>query len=191
MAYGATPPAISPTYSGFVNGDSPSSLTRVADLHDDGHRASPVAGSPYASSCGGAVDPDYAFTYVPGVVSVTKVPLTVTASSATMTYGGASPAITPAYAGFVNGDTASSLTTKPTCSTSATSASPVSGSPYSSSCTGAVDPNYALTYASGSVTVSPAPLTITASSPSMTYGSAPPAITPSTAASRTGTSHRR
>ncbi len=178
MAYGATPPAISPTYSGFVNGDSPSSLTRVATCTTTATGASPVAGSPYASSCGGAVDPDYAFTYVPGVVSVTKVPLTVTASSPTMTYGGASPVITPAYAGFVNGDTASSLTTKPTCSTSATSASPVSGSPYSSSCTGAVDPNYALTYASGSVTVSPAPLTITASSPSMTYGSAPPAITP-------------
>ncbi len=177
MAYGGTPPAISPTYSGFVNGDSPSSLTTVATCTTTATGASPVAGSPYASSCGGAVDPDYAFTYVPGVVSVTKVPLTITASDGSMTYGGAPPVITPAYAGFVNGDSASSLTTKPTCSTSATSASPV-GAPYPSSCAGAVDANYALTYANGSVTVAPAPLTVTASSPSMAYGGAPPAITP-------------
>ena len=47
-----------------------------------------------------------------------------------MTYGGTPPAITPAYTGFVNGDGVSSLTTEPTCSTTATSASPVPGSPY-------------------------------------------------------------
>ena len=43
-----------------------------------------------------------------------------------MTYGGSVPTITAGYSGFVNGDSASSLTTKPTCSTTATSSSPVS-----------------------------------------------------------------
>ena len=66
------------------------------------------------------------------------------------------PTITPAYSGFVNGNTASSLTTQPTCSTAATSSSPVLGSPYASSCGGAVDPNYAFSYLDGSVTVTPA-----------------------------------
>ena len=178
MSYGGTPPAISSSYSGFVNGDSSSSLTTGATCSTAATGSSGVAGSPYASTCTGVVDPDYAFNYVAGSVTVTKVPLTVTASSGTMTYGGLAPAITPAYGGFVNGDTAASLTTKPTCSTTATSASTVAGSPYGSSCTGTGDPNYTFGYVPGSVTVTQAPLMVTASSGSMTYGSAPPAVTP-------------
>ena len=54
------------------------------------------------------------------------------------------PTITPTYAGFVNGDDASSLTTAPTCSTTATSSSPVGS--YPSSCSGAVDANYTISY---------------------------------------------
>ena len=77
----------------------------------------------------------------------------------------------------MNGDSVSSLTTQPTCSTTATSHSSVAGSPYSSSCSGAADPNYTISYVSGSVTVKPARLTITASDGSMTYGGTPPTIT--------------
>ncbi len=142
MSYGGTPPVISPSYSGFVNGDSTASLTTGATCSTAATGTSGVAGSPYGSTCIGAVDPDYAFTYVAGSVSVTKVPLTVTASSGTMTYGATPPTITPTYGGFVNGDTPSSLTTKPTCSSTATSSSPVAGSPYASTCTGTADPNY-------------------------------------------------
>ncbi len=107
-----------------------------------------------------------------GSVAVTAVPLTITASSATVPYGTA-PRITPGYSGFVGGDTASSLTTQPTCSTTDTGSSTVAGSPYASSCSGAVDPNYTITYVSGSVTVTTAPLTITATSESVPYGSTP------------------
>jgi hypothetical protein len=45
------------------------------------------------------------------VTKIAPVALTITASSGTMTYGGAVPAFTPSYSGFVNGDTAASLTT--------------------------------------------------------------------------------
>ena len=94
-----------------------------------------------------------------------------------MTYGSAVPAITPGYAGFVNGDTATSLTTAPACSTTyATTSTPGT---YPSNCSGAADANYAISYTAGLVTVSPAGLTITASSPAVTYGSAVPAISPS------------
>ena len=79
--------------------------------------------------------------------------------------------------GFVNGDSAKSLTTQAACSTAATSHSTVAGSPYGSSCSGAADSNYTIGYASGSVTVGPAPLTVTASSGSFTYGGTAPAIT--------------
>ncbi len=91
--------------------------------------SSPVGS--YPSSCSGAVDPNYTISYVPGEVVVGSATLVVTASSGSMTYGGSVPAITPSYSGFVNGDSASSLTTRPTCSTTATSSSPVGSYPTS------------------------------------------------------------
>jgi len=103
--------------------------------------------------------------------------LVITASSATVTYGGIVPAITPSYAGFVNGDTAASLTTPPTCTTTATSASPVGV--YPTSCSGAVDSNYTITYQSGTITIAAAPLSNPASSAVRVYGGTVPAITPS------------
>ena len=71
----------------------------------------------------------------------------VTASSASISYGEAAPVIQPSYSGFVNGDSASSLTTAPTCTTSVTSVTPVGA--YGSSCSGAVDPNYSFSYVDG------------------------------------------
>ena len=79
-----------------------------------------MAGSPYQTSCSGAADTNYSITYAPGLVSVGSAPLTITASGDSMTYGGTVPTITPSYSGFVNGDTASSLTVSPTCTTAAT-----------------------------------------------------------------------
>ncbi len=90
-----------------------------------------------------------------GLVTVTAAAATVTASSATMVYGGAVPAITPTYGGLLNGTTAPA--TLPICSTTATSTSPVGT--YPSSCTGAADPNYTFTYVAGTVTVTKAAAT--------------------------------
>jgi hypothetical protein len=89
-----------------------------------------------------------------GGQTVNPVPLTVTASSASMTYGQAPPAITPLYTGFVNGDGPGSLHPAPACSTDATASSPVGT--YPSDCTGAADPSYVISYAGGTVTVTPA-----------------------------------
>jgi hypothetical protein len=89
-------------------------------------------------------------------VTVNKAPLTITASNGTMTAGGTVPTIAASYSGFLNGDVASSLSTQPTCSTTATSSS-AAGS-YASSCSGAVSSNYTVTYVNGTVTVnSPSP----------------------------------
>ncbi len=177
MTYGGTVPTITPGYSGFENGDTAASLTTPATCSTTATGASTVAGSPYTTSCSGATGPNYTITYVNGSVTVTKAPLSITASNGAMTYGGMVPTITPSYAGFVLGDTAASLTTAPTCSTTATSSSSVTGSPYPSSCHGGVDPNYAISYPTGAVTVARASLTVTASSPVTTYGTVP-VITP-------------
>jgi hypothetical protein len=86
-------------------------------------------------------------------------PLLITASSPSVAYGAAVPAITPSYSGFTNGDTSASLSIQPTCTTvySATSAP---GSAPATSCSGAVDPKYEISYAAGSVTVTQASQTI-------------------------------
>jgi hypothetical protein len=56
-----------------------------------------------------------------------------------MLYGTAVSGLTASYKGFVNGDTAVSLTTLPTLSTTATARSHVAGSPYAITASSAVD----------------------------------------------------
>jgi hypothetical protein len=112
---------------------------------------------------------------VSGTLTVHQAPLTITASSPTITYGKAIPQITPSYQTLANGDT--SLATPPTCSTNAGAVgSKPAGGIYKTTCLGASDPNYSITYASGSLTVKPAPLTVTASSPTVTYPGPVPAV---------------
>ncbi len=102
-------------------------------------------------------------------LSITKAPLTITASSPTITYGDAVPAISPSFSGFVNGDTASSLSPGPTCSVTGLPSGNTAGS-YTTSCGGAVDTNYTITYSSGTLTISEALLTITANPATRSYG---------------------
>ncbi|MGA2514537.1 MAG: pentapeptide repeat-containing protein [Candidatus Limnocylindrales bacterium] len=83
--------------------------------------------------------------------TTTQASLIVTAPSPSRAYGSANPIFTPIYAGFVAGDTAASLTTAPTCVTTATAASPVGTYPIT--CSGAVDPNYSFTYSAGTLSV--------------------------------------
>ncbi len=160
MTYGGSVPTITPGYAGFVNGETTSSLTAKPTCATTATISSPVLAGPYASSCGGAVDSNYSFSYVGGSVTVNPAALTVTASSGSMTYGATVSTITPGYAGFVNGDTTSSLTTKPVCSTTATSASPPSPPTYPSSCSGGSDANYAFAYVNGATTVTKAPIAV-------------------------------
>lgn len=178
-AYGAALPALSASYAGFVNGDTSASLTTPPTLTTTATAASSVAGSPYTVTASGAVDSNYAISYVAGTLTVTAVPLTITANNQTKVYGAALPPLTASYTGLVNGDTAASLTTPPTVTTTATAASAVVGSPYSITATGAVDSNYVIGYVAGNLTVTAAPLTITADSKTKVYGNDLPVLTAS------------
>ncbi|MFB3814371.1 MAG: choice-of-anchor D domain-containing protein [Terriglobales bacterium] len=93
-----------------------------------------------------------------GTLAVSRAPVTITASSASMTYGGPVPAITPIFSGFVLGETSAVLSSQPVCSTTATSSSPVGS--YLSSCAGAAAANYTISYVAGVVTVNKAGTTI-------------------------------
>ena len=118
MTYGGSVPTITPTYSGFVNGDTSASLSSKPLCSTTATSSLPVGN--YASSCSGAADSNYTITYVTGQVAIGAAPLTVTASSGTMVYGGSPPAISASYSGFVNGQSASVLGSGLTCSSVAT-----------------------------------------------------------------------
>ena len=106
---------------------------------------------------------------------MTRAALTVTANNQTRTYGAANPTLTVSYKGFVNGETAASLTTAATASTPTTAASPVGT--YAITASGAVSANYTIGYVSGTLTVNPAVLTVTADNQTKAYGAANPAFT--------------
>jgi hypothetical protein len=89
-----------------------------------------------------------------GGQNVNKAPLTITASSHTITFNDPVPTITPSYTGFVLGDDATDLTTQPTCSTTYTVGSLIGTHP--TKCENAASGNYTLTYINGTVTVSTA-----------------------------------
>ena len=173
--YGQALPALTVTYSGFVNGDTQASLTTAATASTAATAASP-AGS-YTITASGAVDNNYAISYVAGTLTIGKAALTITADNQNSTYGSPIPTLTASFSGFVNGDTQTSLTTAPTLSTTATSSSPVNTYPITAS--GAVDNNYTISYVAGTLTIGKTALTITADNKSSTYGSPIPTLTAS------------
>ena len=177
--YGAALPTLTASYSGFVNGDTSASLTTQPTVTTTATASSHVSDSPYAITASGAVDSDYSITYVAGDLNVTPVALTITADNQVKVYGAELPTLTASYAGFVNGDTAASLTTQPTLNTTATAGSQVVGNPYTITASEAVDSNYTISYATGILTVSPAKFTITADNLSKIYGTDLPTLTAS------------
>jgi hypothetical protein len=171
-------PAITAAITGFVDGQNSSVVTTQPTCTTTATSSSPVGS--YPTTCTGGVAPNYTFNYVAGTLAVTPAPLTITASSGSANIGGTIPAVTAAYTGFVNGDSATSLTTAPTCSTTATSTS--AAGVYPTNCTGAVDANYTITYVPGTMSLTAAPATAPATTPPAATG-ATATPTPTTAPS--------
>ena len=93
---------------------------------------------------------------------VNPAPLTITADNQSKVYAAALPTLTAHFTGFVNGDTAASLTTQPKLSTPATASSPVGR--YAINASGAADPDYTITYVPGTLAVAYATSTSVAAS---------------------------
>jgi outer membrane protein OmpA-like peptidoglycan-associated protein len=178
VTYGDPIPTVTPSYSNdFEYGDT--SLVVSGTLCTTTYAPTSNVGSLPGTSCSGATADNYSFTYVAGAVNVTRKPVIVTASSDTVTYGDATPTVTPSYSGFVNSQTASVLTTAPTCSTTYTNSTSVSSSGLATACSGAAAANYSFTYDPGAIIINRKSLVVTASSHTVTYGDATPTVTPS------------
>jgi predicted outer membrane repeat protein len=146
------------------SGDGFSAVFDVADL--------PVSSSPDTISYTYAANGDLLAAAGSSTLTVSPAPLTITAKDASVVYGAALPSFSASYSGFVNGDTAASLTTQPKLTTTANAASPVVAGGYPINGAGAIDGNYTIAYVAGTLTVTPAPLTITANNASTVYGKA-------------------
>jgi hypothetical protein len=83
ISYGQAVPALTPSYTGLVAGDSASSLTTGATCSlPAGTPAVPGAGS-YTVTCSGPADPNYAISYVNGTLTVAAPPATTSSTTPT------------------------------------------------------------------------------------------------------------
>ena len=179
--YGAANPALTASYSGFVNGETlaTSGITGAPSLTTTATPASAVGGYPIVAASGTLTAANYTFTFVNGTVTVNKATLTVTADAAARAYGAANPAFTASYSGFVNGETlaTSGITGAPSLTTTATATSAVGGYPIVAASGTLTAANYTFTFVNGTVTVNKAALTVTAANQAKPYGAANPALT--------------
>jgi len=86
--YGAANPALTASYSGFVNGDS-SAVVSGLTLSTPATAASGVGG--YAIAPADATAANYDITFVSGTLTVTQAPLTISADDKSKVYGAATP----------------------------------------------------------------------------------------------------
>jgi MBG domain (YGX type)/Bacterial Ig-like domain (group 3) len=121
----------------------------------------PATGSGYLAGTPGAL-----------TQTVKPAPLTITADSYSVAYGQAVPSVGFTSSGWVNGEGTSSLTTQPSCSTTAAQGS--DAGVYATACSGAADSNYTITYVNGTVTITPigsgTALTSSSTNNTSTYG---------------------
>jgi autotransporter-associated beta strand protein len=153
MTYGGTVPNLTFTTTGLVGPDTPGTALEGI-LATSATSKSGVGTYPITQGTLAAVDGDYTITFTGENLSVTPAPLTITAGNASKVYGASMPSLTASYSGFVNGDTATSLTTHPSLSTSATATS-LPGT-YPINVAGATSTNYAITFVPGTLTITKA-----------------------------------
>jgi hypothetical protein len=168
--YGSANPAFTGTITGIKNGDNiTATYASAADATTN------VGNYPIVPTL---VDPgaklsNYTVTSVNGTLTITQVPLTVTADSATRVYGDPNPTFTGTITGLLNGDniTFSATSADATAAVGTYSIVPV-----------LLDPagklvNYSVTSNNGTLTVTPAPLSVAAANASRQYGDPNPAFT--------------
>ena len=177
--YGATNPALTVNYAGFINGDSTNVLTGAPALTTGATTNSPVGVYVITNGPGNLSAANYSFNFVNGALTVTQAVLTVTANNVTRMYGSTNPVLTVSYTGFINGDATNALTGAPVLATSAATNSPVGGYVITNSPGNLSAVNYNFTFVNGSLTVTQAVLVVSANNTNRIYGATNPVFTAS------------
>ena len=179
--YGQSNPALTPQYSGFVNGETvtTSDLTGSPSLSTAATTASAAGTYSIVVGIGSLASTDYTLSYEPGTLTVTPAVLTVTTVDATRSYGAANPTLSCNITGFISGETLlnSDLTGTPGVSSAATPTSPVGSYAVTPALGTLKSNNYTFAFQAGTLTVTPAVLTVAAVDVSRAYGVANPTLT--------------
>jgi MBG domain (YGX type)/Bacterial Ig-like domain (group 3)/NHL repeat len=176
--YGQANPQFSSTTTVTLNG-----TTRTGTLNGDAITitysttatiTSPVGTYPINATASGPSSGNYAITVVPGTLTVTAAPLTVTVANASRPYGTPNPAFTSTVTGALNGDTFTN-----TYSTTATITSSVGTYPINDVVSGPAASNYTITVTPGTLTITTASvgLNVSANNETRIYGASNPAFT--------------
>jgi gliding motility-associated-like protein len=171
--YGEANPALTVSYSGFVNSEN-------EDVLDTKPLAVTVAvptdaTGVYAITASGAADNNYSFSYIDGSFVISKAMLTITAEGKSRKYGETNPAFTYIYSGFKNDDDARDIDLLPTQTTDAVSTTPVGSMQIS--LTGGTDNNYDFTLVNGILAITKNNLIISTDNKSKVYGQSNPPLT--------------
>jgi 6-phosphogluconolactonase (cycloisomerase 2 family) len=172
--YGDPNPTFTYAISGFVNGDTISVVSGSPSCTSTATASSPVGTYPIVCAQGTLAAANYTFAFVPGSLTVTQAPLTVTVNNASRSYGTANPTFTGTITGIKNGDNITAA-----YSTTAAPSSPVGSYPITATL---VDPNsklpnYTVSISNGILTIGAAALTATAGNATRLYGDPNPAFT--------------
>ena len=146
VTYGSSISSIAVSYSGFVNGDTDSSLTAaptvgISDGNDHVGTHTLIAAN--------AIDPNYDITYSSGTLTVNPASLVISANDETQIIGRSAPSLGVTYNGFVNGESSANLTSLPVVSTTSTGEL---GS-YPITVSGAASSDYQISYQPGTLSV--------------------------------------
>jgi len=171
--YGEDNPALTISYTGFVNGETEAVLKTAPTASTTATKSSGAGFYPITVT-GGEAD-NYNIICQNGQLTVNKAALHVYVADVTRTYGEQNPQFTCRYDGFVNGDSQSAVKTAPSLSTEATASSPAGT--YSITATGGVADNYDFISVDGWLNVKKAPLTITADDATRNEGADEPEFT--------------
>ena len=147
--YGDANPEFNITYSGFRDGDSEVGFSVPASISTIVDNSSKVG--KYDIVASGAVSDKYEISYIPGTLTVTKAPLSISAGNYTKKQGDAMPVLKASYVGFKNGENESVLTKQPVFFCEANEAS--APADYAVTISGADAENYAISYEQGRLTV--------------------------------------
>ena len=151
--YGDANPEFNITYSGFRDGDSEVGFSVPASISTIVDNSSKVG--KYDIVASGAVSDKYEISYIPGTLTITKAPLSISAGNYTKKQGAAMPVFKASYAGFKNGEDESVLTKQPVFSCEANEAS--APAEYAVTISGADAENYEISYEQGVLTVTGMP----------------------------------
>ena len=147
--YGDANPEFNITYSGFRDGDSEVGFSVPASISTIVDNSSKVG--KYDIVASGAVSDKYEISYIPGTLTITKAPLSISAGNYIKKQGDAMPVFKASYAGFKNGEDESVLTKQPVFSCEANEAS--APAEYAVTISGAEAENYDISYEQGRLTV--------------------------------------